>query len=146
MLIEIILSVLFLSLASIVCVRFFSHANTLGKKTGEMTQAVIVAQNLAEAFLIAEDEDALLSHVRRLYPQATEDAAGKEITVAFDKTWENPAPESAALYEAVLSTEKEEAHLYTARISVYDAGRKPAAEDNAVYTLQVSSFREEDTP
>ena len=144
MLIEIILSVLFLSLASIVCVRFFSHANTLGKKTGEMTQAVIVAQNLAEAFLVAENEEALLSHVRHLYPQATENAAEKEITVSFNEAWENPGSESAASYEAVLTAVKEDDGLYTAEISVNNT--RKAADDTAVYELRVSAFREEDAP
>lgn len=49
-LMEIIISVLFLSLAGAICVQMFVHAHLTGRKSVDVNHAVIWTQNVAEAF------------------------------------------------------------------------------------------------
>ncbi|MBO5565139.1 MAG: hypothetical protein J5935_05950 [Lachnospiraceae bacterium] len=146
LLIEIILSVFFLSLASIVCVRFFSHANTLSQRTEETTQAVIVAQNLAEAFRAGDDASDSFEAIEKLYPHAVSDSDTGAVTIAFDEDWKSIPASEEADYHATLSVTEEEAGLQTAEITVVGTEETATQKDPAIYTLTVSSYREEVAP
>lgn len=53
-LLELIIAILFFSLASAVCVRFFVKSHTLSRETGNLTAAVNMASGQAELFLAEE--------------------------------------------------------------------------------------------
>lgn len=104
LLMEIILSALFLSLSAIVCVRFFMAAHRLNEETTDTTAAILVAQNLAESYYAAEDDDELLSLLKSVYPSAEFQEKDGSFVVCFDAAWRQVASGSeAAVYEAQLT-------------------------------------------
>ena len=53
-LVELIITILFFSLASVVCVRLFLYAHKISSDSQVQTEAVTLAQNAAESFLAAD--------------------------------------------------------------------------------------------
>lgn len=82
-LMELIISILFFSLASTVCIQMFSKSHTLSKQTVDENHAMIQAQNLAESFLAADEE--------------------MNLTFYFDNNWKECTKEQAAYYASILS-------------------------------------------
>lgn len=68
-LIELIISLLFFSLASAICVKFFVEAHLIGVKTRELNNAVAISQGIAE---IMRGTDGSLSGMVSIYPNAIE--------------------------------------------------------------------------
>ena len=53
---EMIIAILFFSLASAVCIQLFAKSHLLSTQTVNKNHAVILAQNLAESYLAAEGD------------------------------------------------------------------------------------------
>lgn len=74
LLIEIIITVFFFGLSSIYCIRLYLQAHNLTKRAKETTGSVLIAQDLAEAFLAAEgDPEKTETLLERLYDSEGQD-------------------------------------------------------------------------
>ncbi len=62
-LIEIIISLFFFSLASVVCVRLFLYAHTVSAVSREQTLAVHLSQNAAESFIASDGNEELFAEL-----------------------------------------------------------------------------------
>ncbi len=118
-LMELIIVILFFSLASTVCIQLFSKSHLLSKQTVNENHAVIHAQNLAECFLATEgnlaEMQVLLSHASE--PSTNTNASDNTITLFFTKDW-RASDETNASYYARLEASPEENGLICANITV----------------------------
>lgn len=132
-LMEIIIAILFFSLASTVCIQLFVKAHLLSVQTIEQNHAVVSAQNLAELFLAAEGD---FTQIADLYPACEADASNGTIMVFFDSEWKE-CDSSAYRYTSQLQLIGREASapgsMISANIQVLDS----EAPDDAIYSLQV---------
>ena len=89
-LLEMILVILFFSLTAAVYVRLFATAFQTGDASRNLTQAVMISQNLAEAFYANGGDEAAM---RSLFPDAhvSGDTAGDEYAsgflLSYDEDW-----------------------------------------------------------
>ncbi len=135
-LLELIIAILFFSIASAACIQLFAKAHTLDIKTGEQNQTIIWSQNLAELWRAGNGD---LSFVEKqlktdyLFPEdsvalnsvsdtASADAASHTLTLSFDKNW-NFTDHNVSYY-IVLKTDKgpDENALLNASISFFRIG------------------------
>lgn len=113
-LMELIIVILFFSLASTVCIRLFSKAHLLSKQTVNENHAVIQAQNLAECFLATEGD---IAQIKALFPSALPDTSDDTVILLFNKDWQECNQESA-VYCAELISQPEADGLLCADITV----------------------------
>lgn len=113
-LMELIIVILFFSLASTVCIQLFSKSHLLSRQTVNENHAVIHAQNLAECFLATEGD---LSQIRGLFDLSIPDTAEDTVTLLFDEDWNECGAENAC-YSASLVAHPEENGLISADITV----------------------------
>lgn len=107
-LMELLLAILFFSIASAVCIRMFVRAHTVSAQTIDTNKAIVQAQNLAEAWLSADGD---LNEVASLLPGASleEIYPPRCLTLAFDADWN------------VVELGDTEETAYTATLESYDA-------------------------
>lgn len=77
-LMELILALLFFSLASTVCIRLFVKAHTISTDTQDLNYAVTQSQNLAEAFLGLDGD---MEQLKLLFENSTLSEDGKLLTI-----------------------------------------------------------------
>lgn len=129
-LMELIITILFFSLASAICIQLFAKSHLLSKQTVNENQAVIHAQSLAECFL-ATDGD--MQTLRELFPSATTDSAEDTIILMFDTDWKE-CDIANACYTATLISNPEKDGLITADITIapYDSSI------DSIYSLTIA--------
>ena len=120
-LMELIICILFFSLAAAVCVQLFVRSHNLSKRTVDQSQAVIIAENLAECFYATEGDPQQISgyfsssHVEESpeYP-----SGARELTLYFNADWQETSdPDSAA---------------YLARLLVLEPGSEENPEEDLI--------------
>lgn len=129
-LMEMIISILFFSLASAVCIQIFAKAHTLSRRTVNQNHAVTQAQNLAECFLALDGD---LQQIVELYGACSMDASNK-ILVYFDNSWAPCLSEEATFQAELTSRPLSENGLYTADIIITENN----ASNDALFSLTVS--------
>lgn len=95
-LMELIISLLFFSIAGAVCVQLFLKSHLVGENTVDTTNSILWSQNLAEAFLASNGSPQKLNVI---FPEGT--AAENSFSLYFDGDWESCAPDTA-VYQAQL--------------------------------------------
>ena len=129
-LMEMIIAILFFSLASAVCIQLFAKSHLLSTQTVNQNHAVIQAQNLAESYLSLEGD---ISAMQNLF-SPSEQIDENTLRLAFDSSWNLCSAEKGACFHAELtSTPAEENGIMEAVITVYDV----SAPESPVYTLSV---------
>ena len=90
-LMELIITILFFSIAGAVCVQFFVKAHTFGQKTKELNHAVAAAQGFAE---VMRGTDGSIDSILAVYPNAV---LGNEtfFEVYYDDAFQPCTPEDA---------------------------------------------------
>ncbi len=114
-LMELIISILFFSLAGAACIQLFVKAHVLGQNTREQNQAVIWSQNLSGLWLACDDNASSQERISFLYRQLTQDNGGYDgsvqmetdddgvcLTLFFDKDWQ-PCADRDTAYRIVFS-------------------------------------------
>ncbi len=129
-LMELIIVILFFSLASTVCIQLFSKSHLLSQQTVNENHAVIYAQNLAECFLATEGD---LLQLQSLFPCSSEDTSADSVVLLFDEHW-NPCTQDNARYSASLTSHTQETGLIRADITI---SAYPSASTDSIYTLTV---------
>lgn len=104
-LIELIIAILFFSLAATICVRIFVKSHTLEKNSIDLNHAVTAAVSVAEIFRSQEDSYIML---QQQFPdgELTENSYG----FFYDKNW-NLCNSSNAEYTVTLHTEESDTFL-----------------------------------
>ncbi|XCP85595.1 hypothetical protein ABXS75_01975 [Roseburia hominis] len=129
-LMEIIISILFFSIASAVCIQLFAKAKLLSDNAAALNQAVLAASSAAEALEVCDGTpESLLSS----FPDGVTD--GQTLRVFYDRSWK-PCDASSAFFqmEVLLSTDQ---GMLTGNITV-------TGEDEVIYTLQAEHYRGDD--
>ena len=129
-LMEMIIAILFFSLASAVCIQLFAKAHTLSRQTVNENHAVIQAQNLAECYLAMNGDLQQIADLYKVGCTATTD----RILVYFDKNW-TPCPSEEACFQTeLLSFPLNEHGLYTANIIVTENNTP----NEVLFSLEIS--------
>lgn len=90
-LLEMIMVILFFSLTAAVYVRLFAAAYQTGDRSRNLTQAVMISQNLAEAFYANGGDEAAM---RTLFPEAliregaSDGATATGFLLSYDENWQ----------------------------------------------------------
>lgn len=139
-LMELIISILFFSLAGAVCIQLFVLSHNISRDTVDQNNAIVHAQNLADVWLSAEGDMSLtLSLVDNALSPADEDS----IRLVFDSGW-NPLDDLSdpnICYEARLSGSSSPSSdgLLHASVTVYRiTAKSDPAEADVLYTLELS--------
>lgn len=130
-LMELILSILFFSIASAVCIQLFAKAHLLDQKTGYQNQAVIWAENLASLWQAANGDLSVVSD-RLCADYATAPGSvvlsnsGGLLLVYLDKDGmpAADAEQSAAYVQLSNKSEEIQSHMLAAELCFY-AGQEP---------------------
>ncbi|MBO4899688.1 MAG: hypothetical protein J5509_05315 [Lachnospiraceae bacterium] len=115
-LMELIIVILFFSIASVVCVQLFVNAYSTNESTKRTTQGTVIVQGLAEQFLgCSGDLNAvsLLYDTDETYPET--DTAKGIMVIGYDSDW--------------LETSADKAPAYLANITVTDENGNALPED-----------------
>jgi len=113
-LMELIIVILFFSLASAVCIQLFSKAHLLSEKTVNENHAVIHAQNLAECFLATEGDSA---QIKSIFDSSLEDTPEDTVILLFNADWQKCGKEDATYCASLIAHPKENG-LITADITI----------------------------
>lgn len=129
-LMEMIIAILFFSLASAVCIQLFAKSHLLSTQTVNQNHAVIQAQNLAESYLSLEGD---ISAMQNLF-SPSEQIDENTLRLTFDSSWNLCSAENGGSFQAELvNTPAEDTGIMEALITVYDV----SAPESPVYTLSV---------
>ena len=129
-LMEMIIIVLFFSVASAVCVQAFVNAHLLDRQTRELNHAVIIAQGFAD---VVRGTDGSIESILKAYPMAVE-SGELELTAYYDKDFEPCSAQDESAYIASIEL-KPEKKLQTVTVSV-----RILEDDSEIYTLTASKY------
>lgn len=130
-LMELIIAILFFSLASAICLRMFAASRQMGKDTAELNMAINQAGNAAELLKYAQSEkEAFPGCILKQYPYAA--AESSEIFVYFDESWTHCDSHSAAYFMQVVQN-PEENGIIPYQIAVWDT----LDNKTAIYSLDL---------
>ena len=143
-LIEMIMVILFFALVTAVCARLFSHAHETGSEGRNLTQAVMVSGNLAEAFYATGGDKQAL---QRLFEEASfgtlpHDASEEGMLLFFDEDWQMLAADASPNsrhFVAELSAD-DTGDVRNARIVVAHAKDTPGIWGSLIYELEVTRY------
>lgn len=130
-LMEMIIAILFFSIASAICIQLFAKAHTLSFNTVNQNKAVIHAQNLAESYLALEGD---LPQIAPLFEASVSDFSKNELYLYFDAEWLPTSAEKASFQAKLLGYPENEQGLISADITVTET----VPPQNELFSLQVS--------
>lgn len=110
-LLELVLGILFFSLASAVCVSLFVNARLTSARSRDLTEAMLQAQTVAESYRSVDGDMERLAQL--LDAQQQEDA----LCLFYDKDW-NPASDSSYARYTLWIRSEDHGHLDSAEILV----------------------------
>lgn len=125
-LMELIIALLFFSLASTVCIRLFVKSHTLNQDTTNLSYAVTQSQNLAEAFLGLEGD---MHKLQELFYGSVLDDSGRLLTI-----YEDTYCSTLYLTESDVDTSASMEGIISADISVYYGN---TANGEPIYSLHI---------
>ena len=126
-LMELIIAILFFSVASAVCIRLFVQSHLISQNTVNINQSVLVSQNIAEAFSSSDSDIASLSALLNVTPISDHD-----LEIYYDNNWVPCKKPDASYIASVIFREEDGLHYID--IDVHD--RK----SHSFYTLSVSNY------
>ena len=131
-LMELIIAILFFSLAATVCVRFFVKSYTLEQESQKLNHAVNAATSIAEIF---RNQDHPFSLLAEEYPHG--ESKDPSYLIYYDNTWKLCNSANAA-YTVVLQTTETDIFII-GDITVTD-------NDNTIYHLTIKKYIEKEVP
>ena len=133
-LMELIVSILFFSLASAICIQLFVRSHSISAETINLNNAITQAQNLAEYWYATEAD---LHTMQNAIPCSRLSDNGNALTLYFDTDWQflssDIAVEDAGYYARLTALTDTDAHLLSAEISVC-----ASSSGKVIYTLSLS--------
>ena len=151
-LMELILSILFFSLAGAICIQLFVKSHVVSQNSVDLNHSVLRAQNMAEAFYGCDGNPA---EIKELFTNCIceETAEGTDLILFFDEDFE-PLSDVQNAYEAynTSSTDPAYAYLLTAAITSSEDGLMTCriiiykhSEPEPVYELETTLFPDKET-
>lgn len=131
-LLEMMISILFFSIAAAVCVQVFAKAHTMSREAQDLNMAVSCASSAAEGLTHLTSMEAF----GEAFPEAQETADGV-YCLYYDQDWMNCAAEQAYARMEILVTEEEQMRYGT--LNVWRA-----EETEPLYSLEVSRYLQEE--
>ena len=129
-LMEMIIAILFFSLASAVCIQLFAKSHLLGRQTVNQNHAVTWAQSLADSYLTL---DGNLGAVQELFPISSQ-TSENNLRLSFNSNWDPCSPEDDVTFLAYLkSTVADETGIMKAEITLYEI----STPETPIYTLSL---------
>lgn len=138
-LMEMIIAVCFFAVTAAICTQVFVKAHILTGRTSELNQAVLHAENAAEAFRSSDGDfesfallfpEAEVYSKNELNPGARYHTASGYMAIFYDSNW-NVCDETSAVYRLNVNA-TDEPDIRTAQISIIRS-----ALDEVVYSLDV---------
>lgn len=126
-LIELILAILFFSIASAVCIQLFVKAHTISKKSSDLTAAVTQVQSAAE---IIKTYHGNVEDVINLL-DATQ--TGQKLTVSYDSDWSRVANDQA-VYQMIIEF-AEDGQLFVSEIQMVEVNQT-----QPIFELEVKKY------
>lgn len=105
-LLELILAILFFSIASAVCVQFFVKSHLLSRDARELNVAVTEVSNAAELIGVSDGVTSAARMIQSEYPKALTNEAS-QISVYFDQNFQHCAEEGAVYLLNIDLSEKD---------------------------------------
>lgn len=143
-LMELIISLLFFSLAGAVCIQLFVQSHMLSNKSVVLKHSVLWAQNVAETFYGCNGDIKTMSDLLEncVLDQETENQGS--ITMMFDEDFHSVHPENetiSALTDSykLLADITEDADLMNCNITIEDMQTM-----ECIYSLNISLFRDKE--
>ena len=112
---ELLIAVMFFSLASAICLRLFVAAHQSSERSAELSRAVIEAQNMAETFKAANGNIGRTAELLGIEPSYINSSGHLYLT--FDANWDRDANSSD--YAAILYPSGYTATSSYATVTVY---------------------------
>lgn len=125
-LMELIIAILFFSIASAICMQLFVKAHVLSKNTKELNNAVIICESLAEAF---RGTDGDFNEFVALYENCT--TTKSSMTLYYDKNF-NHCDEVSSYYYAKILYQSDN-NQKQVEISYIDS-----TNNNLIYSLNIN--------
>ena len=129
-LLELILAILFFSIASAVCVQFFVKSHLLSREARELNVAVTEVSNVAELIDAADDTTAVLKMLQSVYPECNA-LESSQISVYFDQNFLNCGEKDAAYLLHIELSGKES--ILTGTLDM-----TRLKDDTSIYSLDIS--------
>ncbi len=138
-LLELILAILFFSLASAVCVQFFVKSHILGKDARSLDHAVNECSGIAEIVNTSGGTDEALDVITEVYSDATVEA--------YEENGDIPAISIRIYYNKGFTLCTESEGVYTLQTELWEQGRMltagismMGAEEDPIYELTVKHY------
>ena len=107
-LMELIIVILFFSIAAVVCVQLFVNAYSTNESTKRTTQGTVIIQGLAEQFLGCEGDLNAVSALYDVGKKYTEtDASKGTLSIGYDENWAEVSTDTAPAYTAGITVTDE---------------------------------------
>lgn len=133
-LMELILAILFFSIASAVCVQFFVKSHLLSRHSQELSHAVNECSSIAEICKVSDGLSNAADLIRQEYPSADSSPADDEasptrkLTLYFDKDFVS-CQEASGSYELHVTLQEQE-QMLTAQMQVLRS-----SDESVIYEL-----------
>lgn len=125
---EMIISILFFSIAAAFCIRIFVHAHLIGKNSENLNAAQNLASGMVETIAAS---DGKMDTITRYFPDA--DISENTITVFYDENWKICTEKNAAY--GLFVTLNEESNMISGEVLVTDDILSPGREEDPIYRL-----------
>lgn len=136
LLIELILAVLFFSLAASICVKVMFSSYEISMENSILTKATITGDSLVTVFK-EKDINSVCSIIKQLYPNS--DVQGKKFTIYLDNNFKDVAVENARYNIEITSEDNEYTRNIVIRVLDF---RKNKMEPKTIYSLTTTNFIE----
>ncbi len=131
-LLELVLAILFFSIASAVCVQLFVKAHLTGSESRALSHAVTACSSVAETLETVSSAEEALALLQQQYPEAAAvtDAGVSVFEVFFDESFAAAAPSASGTWYLRTALQEEDGMLRA------DTGFYHADDGSAVYELR----------
>lgn len=130
-LMELILAILFFSVASAVCVQFFVKSHLLSKQSHDMNYAINECSNVAEILNAADGTAKSEMLLKKMYPEGYSDMA-----IYYDKDFLPCDPDSAAYVLTLQMQETDDMLEADMQMEIFDPeSGQPSADEDIIYEL-----------
>lgn len=135
-LMELILAVLFFSLAGAVCIQLFVNSHLISQKSVELNHGVLWCQNVAESFYACDGELVQMAALLSEGALQTNENGDEVFTICFDEDF-TPVPDTKGTcsYQLTTTVSASQEHLLTCQITLLKT-----ADNTTVYELSPTLF------
>lgn len=125
---EMIISILFFSIAAACCIQIFVQAHFVSEKSESLNYAQNLASGMAESVMAVNGES---SEIRRYFPTAS--ITDNSIIVYYDKNWAACKKENAVYL--LRTTFQQDTDTISGKVLVSGPIKSPGTEGESIFTL-----------